>query len=167
MKMKNCIPTMFLLLLNLVDHFKFLFKETFTHLGLLKPPPAEEDYESFSSGYVLLTNSRSLSLVTVPVQVLTAMIKKNLPVVEYGSFIERFGEDELMENSNKVCTVCLDPMEKNDEMRELCKCCHVFHKVCLDTWVNEGQVTCPLCRSTLYDPERIDLTCRSPGSWII
>ncbi|XVF53197.1 hypothetical protein PTKIN_Ptkin05aG0081000 [Pterospermum kingtungense] len=167
MKMKQCIPTMFLLI-NLVNYFKLLFKEAFTHLGLLKPPPQEEQYHDVdsancSSGYVLLMDSRSRSLVLVPVQVLTALIKKSLPVVEYGNFIERFGEDEVTENSNKVCTVCLDSMEKSDEIRELCMCSHVFHKECLDTWVNEGQVTCPLCRSTLYDPERINLTDRAAG----
>ncbi|XWS50193.1 hypothetical protein CRYUN_Cryun12cG0068100 [Craigia yunnanensis] len=165
MKMKKCIPAMFLL--NLVNYFRFLFKEAFTHLGLLKPPP-EEDYYSnnHSSGYVLLMDSRSRSLVPVPFQVLTAMIKKNLPVLEYGNFIERFVDDEQVKNNNTVCTVCLDSMEKSDEMRELCKCSHVFHKECLDTWVNEGQVTCPLCRSTLY-PEPIDLTGRATGSWIM
>ncbi|EOY23827.1 hypothetical protein QUC31_008453 [Theobroma cacao] len=158
MKMKKCIaPTIFLL--NLVNYFKFLFKEAFTHLGLLKPQPElEEDYYSatYGNAYVLLMDGRSGSLVPVPIQVVTAMIKKNLPVLEYGTFIGRFGDDEQVENKT-VCTVCLDSMEKSDEIRVLCKCCHVFHKECLDTWVNEGQVTCPLCRSTLY-PDRIDWT---------
>ncbi|XP_022754275.1 uncharacterized protein LOC111302747 [Durio zibethinus] len=143
---------------------QFFLKEAFTHLGLFKPLPEEDHYSAnHSSGYVLLMDSRSRSLVPVPVQVLTEMIKKNLPVLEYGVFIERFGDDEQVVNT--VCTVCLDSMEKSDEIRELCMCSHVFHKECLDTWVNEGQVTCPLCRSTLY-PERIDWTGRATGSWI-
>ncbi|XP_022737304.1 E3 ubiquitin-protein ligase RHA2A-like [Durio zibethinus] len=165
MKMNKCIPSMFLL--TLVEYFKLLFKKAFTHLGLLKPPP-EEDYYSANhfSGYVLLMDSRSRSLVPVPIQVVTEMIKQNLPVREYGNFIERFGDDHEQVEKNTICTVCLDSMEKNDEMRELCKCSHVFHKECLDTWVNEGQVTCPLCRSTLY-PDRIDWTGRATCSWII
>ncbi|XP_021292296.1 E3 ubiquitin-protein ligase RHA2B-like [Herrania umbratica] len=160
MEMKKCTaPTIFLL--NLVNYFKFLFKEAFTHLGLLKPPPElEEDYYSATccNAYVLVMDGRSRSLVPVPIQVVTAMIKKSLPVLEYGTFIERFGDDKQVEN-NTICTVCLDSMEKSEEIRALCKCCHVFHKECLDTWVNEGQVTCPLCRSTLY-PDWIDWTAK-------
>ena len=42
---------------------------------------------------------RSRSLVPVPVQVVTARIKKKLPVLEYGNFItKRFGDDEQAEN---------------------------------------------------------------------
>ncbi|XVF10278.1 hypothetical protein REPUB_Repub07fG0168900 [Reevesia pubescens] len=165
--MKKCIdPSLFLL--NLVNYFKFLIKQAFTHLGLLKPPPEEEDYDSANhlSGYVLLMDSRSRSLVPIPRQVVTAMIMKKLPVLEYGNFMERFGDDDEQVENNKVCTICLDSVEKSDEIRELCNCCHVFHKECLDTWVNEGQVSCPLCRSTLY-PDRIDWTGRAAtGSWI-
>ncbi|XVE64572.1 hypothetical protein DITRI_Ditri07aG0111100 [Diplodiscus trichospermus] len=142
-----------------------MFKEAFTRLGLLNPPP-EEDYYSanHSSGIVVLMDSRSRSLVPVPVEVLTATIKKNLPILEYGHFIKRFGDNEQAENHNTVCTVCLESMEKSDEIRELCKCYHVFHKECLDRWVNEGQVTCPLCRCTLY-PEPVDWTGRATDSW--
>ncbi|XVE58185.1 hypothetical protein DITRI_Ditri04bG0150100 [Diplodiscus trichospermus] len=151
MKMKKCIPAMLLTLINFVSYFKFLFKEAFTHLGLLLPPPPQEDYSSSShlSGYILLMNSRSRSLVLVPLHVVIAMIKKNLQVLEYGNFIQRFGDEQQVEG-NTICGVCLESMEKSDEIRELCNCSHVFHKDCLDIWVNEGQVTCPLCRSALY-----------------
>ncbi|KAE8658589.1 Subtilase family protein, putative isoform 1 [Hibiscus syriacus] len=147
-----------ILFLNLVSDVKFLFDKAFTLLGLLEPPPPiQEDYHP-GDGYIFLTSSRS-GLMPVPIQVLMAMIKKNLPVIEYGDFIERLEdhEDEQVKNGDddRVCRVCLESMERSDEMRELCMCSHVFHKDCIDSWVNEGRVTCPLCRSTLY-PETMD-----------
>ncbi|MBA0558729.1 hypothetical protein Golob_015734 [Gossypium lobatum] len=147
---KNYIPAMFFL--NLVNYVKSLFKDAFTRLGLFKQPPPEED-DHTGDGYVLLTDSRIGSIVLVPVQVATAMIMTNLPVIVYGDFVERFG-DEVMKK-DRVCSVCLEAMEKRDEMRELCKCSHVFHRECIDRWVKEGRLTCPLCRSALY-PDPMD-----------
>ncbi|OMO79915.1 hypothetical protein CCACVL1_13314 [Corchorus capsularis] len=123
MKMKKCIPGT-MLLLNLVNYFKFFFREAFTHLGLLKPPAAAAEEEGFYSpfnGIILLTDSRSGSLVPVPTQLVTAMIKKKVPVVEYGNFMERIGDelDEEQLANCRVCTVCLESMEENDKMREL------------------------------------------------
>ncbi|KAK8560937.1 hypothetical protein V6N13_026372 [Hibiscus sabdariffa] len=145
--------------LSLVNYVKLLLNKAFTALRLLETQPSlgpEEDYRP-GDGYILLTYGRSRSIIPVPVQVLMAMIKHNLPVLEYGDFAERFGDggDEQVKNGedDRVCRVCLESMEKNDEMRQLCMCSHVFHRQCIDTWVDEGRVTCPLCRSTLYpDP---------------
>ncbi|RVW60946.1 hypothetical protein CK203_049270 [Vitis vinifera] len=38
---------------------------------------------------------------------------------------------------------------ESQEVRELGNCCHVFHKECIDIWMDQGQGTCPLCRSKL------------------
>ncbi|XVE53804.1 hypothetical protein DITRI_Ditri03aG0031600 [Diplodiscus trichospermus] len=66
-----------------------------------------------------------------------------------------------------MCAVCLSQLKEGDEVRELRNCCHVFHKDCIDRWVdydqdhdhdydhdhsNDHEVnhkTCPLCRSPL------------------
>ncbi|KAA8526067.1 hypothetical protein F0562_007833 [Nyssa sinensis] len=89
----------------------------------------------------------------VPVHVLTASIKESLPVLQYHDFLQnRFGKHEE-EDENKACAVCLDSIEGSHEIRELCNCSHVFHRDCLDTWVDEGRVTCPFCRSMLLPPK--------------
>lgn len=143
---------------NLLSYVKSLFKDAFTRLGLFKPPPPEED-DHTGDGFVLLTDSQTGSIVPVPVQVLTAMIKTNLPVIEYGDFVKRFGDEAM--KKDRVCSVCLESMEKRDEMREIWKCSHVFHRECIDRWVQEGRVTCPLCRSALY-PDPMDFGRRHP-----
>lgn len=46
------------------------------------------------------------------------------------------------------CCFCLCDLEEGDEFREL-KCNHVFHKCCLDKWIDHGHTDCPLCRGSL------------------
>ncbi|KAJ4708877.1 E3 ubiquitin-protein ligase ATL4-like [Melia azedarach] len=49
-----------------------------------------------------------------------------------------------------TCAVCLNHMDDNDLARELRNCCHVFHRECIDRWVDyDHQKTCPLCRAPL------------------
>ncbi|XP_068638390.1 probable E3 ubiquitin-protein ligase XERICO [Aristolochia californica] len=43
------------------------------------------------------------------------------------------------------CAVCLCDVEEGDEVREL-QCRHVYHRKCLDKWLEHSGVTCPLCR---------------------
>lgn len=56
------------------------------------------------------------------------------------------------------CTVCLSTFEEGELIRKL-KCKHVFHKDCLDTWLQQCSATCPLCRSEVL-PEEVVLRYR-------
>ncbi|XWS38119.1 hypothetical protein CRYUN_Cryun19dG0102900 [Craigia yunnanensis] len=136
------------LLFNLLTRFTFMLEEKLVHLGLIKP--TEEAYSAdhqYPTNSVLSMDSTNSSLVQAPVQVeTTTLIKNSLPVVEYGNFIRRF---KLREDDEVSCVVCLNYIEKSDEIRELSNCSHVFHRECLDNWVNKDRATCPLCRSTL------------------
>ncbi|KAI3968045.1 hypothetical protein MKX01_029295 [Papaver californicum] len=94
-------------------------------------------------------------------------IKKRLPILEVGDFLdgslpegEGVGEGqgeyyyysdslESSSESETICAVCMNYMDRSHEMRMLSNCCHVFHRECLDKWVDQNQVTCPLCRSNL------------------
>ncbi|KAK4795647.1 hypothetical protein SAY86_027973 [Trapa natans] len=110
----------------------------------LEEPPTPNDL------YVLVMDGGAPSLVHV--RVLTSLFKNRVPVVEFGEYMERRregggGGGRALEEA--VCAVCLSGMEKRDEMRDLWSCRHVFHRQCLDRWVDLGHVTCPLCRSSL------------------
>ncbi|CAN0900424.1 Brassinosteroid-responsive RING protein 1 [Linum grandiflorum] len=60
-----------------------------------------------------------------------------------------------------TCAVCLNSMMAEDEVREMRNCCHVFHKDCIDRWIDHelddqeeeddesNRRTCPLCRTPL------------------
>ncbi|XVF51097.1 hypothetical protein PTKIN_Ptkin04bG0157000 [Pterospermum kingtungense] len=43
----------------------------------------------------------------------------------------------------------MNPIERSDEVRELSSYSHVFHKSRLDSWIDHGNITCPLCKSKL------------------
>lgn len=89
-------------------------------------------------------------------------IRKNLPVIPFGKFAETFCE--AMGN-DIVCAVCLNSFEEEEHIRELCNCHHVFHRNCLDKWLDHRQTTCPLCRSFLM-PERIPDS-QFSKSWVV
>ncbi|XP_059627336.1 E3 ubiquitin-protein ligase RHA2B-like [Cornus florida] len=91
-------------------------------------------------------------LVPVPVHCTTEMIKDRVPVLDFGCVLERSGARRV----DSLCVVCLKLMKGGDEVRELCNCCHVFHRECLNAWIDEGQVTCPLCRAKLLPSQGKD-----------
>ncbi|CAN4121946.1 unnamed protein product [Withania somnifera] len=67
--------------------------------------------------------------------------------------VTRFEHDNL-ESSLVECAICLCKIEDGDEVREL-NCDHLFHRTCLDRWMNCGRMTCPLCRNHLTKPNTI------------
>ncbi|XP_038907243.1 RING-H2 finger protein ATL2-like [Benincasa hispida] len=124
------------------------------HFRLLKLSPEHNADSPFDrpTSFVFLTEGPCSSLVTVPAADLQGRIKKSLPIVAFRDFIAKqgmeFGENEEDEE-NRICTVCLCEMERSESMRELPNCCHVFHRECFDAWIDEFQITCPVCRSLL------------------
>ncbi|GLJ14557.1 hypothetical protein SUGI_0235640 [Cryptomeria japonica] len=76
------------------------------------------------------------------------MIKHRLPVISFRNVAEKLIEIE----EDFVCAVCLRSFEEDDEIRELCNCCHIFHRNCLDKWIDVNEDTCPFCRCPLLPP---------------
>ncbi|XP_057421553.1 RING-H2 finger protein ATL64-like [Lotus japonicus] len=72
-----------------------------------------------------------------------------LPLTTFGEIMERLPETE------DTCAVCLNQLKIEDEVRELMNCYHVFHKECIDRWLEHDHesenhnATCPLCRAPL------------------
>ncbi|MCL7038454.1 hypothetical protein MKW94_024748 [Papaver nudicaule] len=68
-------------------------------------------------------------------------------VMEFGDFLGKSGKK--VEEADSVCPVCLDCLKTTDEIRELSSCSHVFHKGCLDMWIDRQRFSCPYCRADL------------------
>ncbi|CAK9156597.1 unnamed protein product [Ilex paraguariensis] len=66
------------------------------------------------------------------------LIRELLPVVKFSDLIY----------PPESCSVCLHKFCGSDEIRQLINCKHIFHRSCLDRWMDHNQTTCPLCRTS-------------------
>jgi len=53
----------------------------------------------------------------------------------------------ILEESEEICSICLETYKKNDIMNIL-KCGHKYHDKCIDGWI-ETSHNCPLCRLSI------------------
>ncbi|XP_024980148.1 probable E3 ubiquitin-protein ligase XERICO [Cynara cardunculus var. scolymus] len=60
--------------------------------------------------------------------------------------------DSLSCTTKQECSVCLIDFRPDAEINRL-SCGHVFHKSCLEKWLNYWNVTCPLCRNHMMTPK--------------
>ncbi|XP_048134141.1 E3 ubiquitin-protein ligase RHA1B-like [Rhodamnia argentea] len=101
------------------------------------------------------------------------MIRDNLVLTTYGDAMERLPQ------ICDTCAVCLSQLREDDEVRELRNCCHVFHRECIDRWVDhdghqdhdhdhdDNHKSCPLCRAPLLTPsQNLDWSLNEP-SWAV
>ncbi|OIW00193.1 hypothetical protein TanjilG_29183 [Lupinus angustifolius] len=91
---------------------------------------------------------------TEPSCVSSQMIRDNtLLLTTFGEIMEKLQPEETQDTT---CAVCLNHLNIEDEVRELMNCYHVFHKECIDTWLEHDHdnhnPTCPLCRAPLLTP---------------
>lgn len=49
------------------------------------------------------------------------------------------------ESEESVCAICLEDFEEGDEVRVLA-CSHVYHRLCIDPWLQSSSNCCPLCK---------------------
>ncbi|CAH8382845.1 unnamed protein product [Eruca vesicaria subsp. sativa] len=72
------------------------------------------------------------------------------------SFLEEFRnrtptlkfESLCKKQEDSECSVCLSKFEEDSEVNKL-NCGHLFHKTCLEKWIDYWNITCPLCRTPL------------------
>lgn len=67
-----------------------------------------------------------------------------------GSYRRIKENDSLL---HEECVICSDIYQKDEGIRELPTCNHVFHKKCIDRWFKEGSVFCPICRNNPFDSQ--------------
>ncbi|XP_058105045.1 brassinosteroid-responsive RING protein 1-like [Magnolia sinica] len=146
------LPRPLVELLDLWAQLKLMLRLALFYLGLFDPTDQSSSWNDhgYPTVYCLSQSSPPIT---------PESIKRRLPIVEFTDFVERSGMDE---HDETICAVCLSDLEMRHEIRELCNCTHVFHVGCLDKWVDQGQVTCPMCRSKLL-PEKDEN--RKGGDW--
>ncbi|KAI9677857.1 MAG: hypothetical protein M1829_002354 [Trizodia sp. TS-e1964] len=91
-------------------------------LGPAKPPVASEDDVASAPGVLRV------------VQVDPRLI------------VSRSNNENIEIPAGDRCLVCLGDYELLEELRELSRCNHIFHRACIDEWLTTGRNSCPLCR---------------------
>ncbi|KAE8144079.1 hypothetical protein BDV38DRAFT_232787 [Aspergillus pseudotamarii] len=92
-------------------------------LGPVKPPVAtQEDLTSAGGVYRLVEYSGSLVAEALD------------------------GAGAIQIPNGDRCLICLSDYEAAEELRQLTKCAHIFHRDCIDQWLTTGRNSCPLCR---------------------
>lgn len=60
--------------------------------------------------------------------------------------IKEGGEEEG--SGKRFCPICLEEYEDDHQIRRLKKCGHVFHLLCIDSWLTRER-SCPSCRRSV------------------
>ena len=53
-------------------------------------------------------------------------------------------------NIELECSICLEKMDKGNDIVSLDICDHIYHEKCIREWLNKSRI-CPLCRSNVDD----------------
>jgi hypothetical protein len=56
----------------------------------------------------------------------------------------------------RQCLICLEDYDPEEDLR-LLTCRHVFHRDCVDRWLETGRNNCPACRSQVRDLSNDDI----------
>ncbi|XP_039122753.1 RING-H2 finger protein ATL29-like [Dioscorea cayenensis subsp. rotundata] len=96
--------------------------------------------------YIFLASRRprGVPVQRPPVRGLDREILETFPTFE-------FKEVSATGACEAECAVCLAEFHGGDAVRMLSVCYHVFHRECIDEWL-EKHTTCPVCRSDLEKP---------------
>lgn len=60
----------------------------------------------------------------------------DLPIIKFSMLHQSCKEAKGYEDDEALSVVCLSKLEEKDEVRELSNFSHVFHKECIDKWMN-------------------------------
>lgn len=126
------LPKLYLQTLSVLGFIRTLLSSLFCFLGL----------SDFIETEPFLTDIKVPDCAPVSVH----LIRELLPVMIF---------HDLVNPPTDSCVVCLYDFETGDEVRELKTCRHVFHRSCLDRWMDCNQLTCPLCR-TRFVPDGLE-----------
>lgn len=125
-------PTIFLHLFTVLDVLKFLIQSLFRLLGL----PEFLHSDAFPPELQFPLNPPPSAL----------LLRELLPVVKFSD----------LPDPPERCAVCLYEFEGAEEIRWLTNCKHIFHRRCVDRWMDHDHDTCPLCRTPFVPDGMMD-----------
>ncbi|CAO2819099.1 unnamed protein product [Amaranthus hypochondriacus] len=136
------LPKLLLTTLSLLGSLRKLILSLLRLLGLscFMEPGIHEFHEPEASPIHSLSYSAANSL-----------IREMLPALTYAEIVASKCGYEA-----ETCAVCLYEFEEEDQIRRMRNCPHMFHKSCVDRWMDHDRKTCPLCRKPLVPDELLE-----------
>ncbi|KAK9668100.1 hypothetical protein RND81_13G035400 [Saponaria officinalis] len=122
---KEILPNLFLKIISFLTLLKTSFLPIINLLGLTHLIESEIHWP--------VPNSKPIS---------AALIQQMLPAIKYRDL-------GLKPDQTENCAICLHKFKTRDEIRKLQNCKHIFHRMCVDRWMEQDQRSCPLCRTSL------------------
>ena len=104
-------------------------------LALTQRELTAEDYD------LLLQLDNTVSKKTVSDSIL-----ESLPCCSLVNFGQCSHPNMPIVNDGDMCITCLCDFEEGDELRWIPQCSHIFHKHCIDGWLENHSTCCPICR---------------------
>lgn len=71
-----------------------------------------------------------------------------------GGLAEQQAADKQAANSSE-CMICMCEMSDSSSKQRTLRCLHVFHKVCIDKWIEVGDGSCPICKCQVKPPIQV------------
>ncbi|CAN1150482.1 Putative RING-H2 finger protein ATL19 [Linum perenne] len=130
---------------------------------VVKPTVSETSAGNSINGIPTLPPTLNLTVqqqrVVVPPPTATAASPEAVTgqVVKFKNWVFGDCKEELDEEKGgggrrmrdeKECSICLEEFKGEEECRVLKVCEHIYHRVCIDLWLNTEN-HCPLCRGSV------------------
>lgn len=129
-----------------ISIFKGIIRTILHIVGIIASPSS-----SPSQDYNPQNSSESFEIHLSPSDDFIEEFRSRTPTLRFDSVCSGCKEPE------HDCSVCLTQFEPESEINYCISCGHVFHKVCLEKWLDYWNITCPLCRSPLIPED--DASC--------
>ncbi|CAE6440282.1 unnamed protein product [Rhizoctonia solani] len=91
-----------------------------------------------------------LGQVKTPTASKEDIAKAGLRVVKGAEVNELAKAGNVTESCTERCLICLDDYDNDEDLR-IMNCKHMFHKDCVDHWMETGRNNCPACRTKGVD----------------
>lgn len=72
-----------------------------------------------------------------------------IPVIVFGS--ESNLQSSQPSSELESCAICLEEYVNGDRVRVLPRCKHMFHKSCIEKWLQVPSLQCPICRDRILE----------------
>jgi len=96
-----------------------------------------------------------LRSLTIPRVVRHGPIFEDVIVHATAEIIDGASTQTTLEQDLEIdCSICQDSMRQGELVRTLTVCEHKFHTSCIDNWLLNDSVICPVCRHDIREPTR-------------